>query len=48
MANLISVEHLKVYFESKYGFLKRNKHTVKAVDDISFDIEKGHTVGLVN
>lgn len=47
MANLIRVENLKVHFESRYGFLKSKKHVVKAVDDISFDIEKGQTVGLV-
>lgn len=37
---LIEVEHLKKYFSSPRG-------TVHAVDDVSFTIEKGKTLGLV-
>ncbi len=47
MANLISVENLKVYFKNRYGFLMRKRKLIRAVDDISFKIKKGQTVGLV-
>ena len=40
MDNLIEVKHLKKYFEVRGGFLH-------AVDDVSFRIEKGKTVGVV-
>ncbi len=39
--NLISVRNLKKYFNVRGG------KTLKAVDDISFDIKKGETLGLV-
>lgn len=41
---LLKVKNLKKYFFSGYG---KNKITVKAVDDISFTINKGETFGLV-
>jgi peptide/nickel transport system ATP-binding protein/oligopeptide transport system ATP-binding protein len=47
MANLITVDDLKVHFVSKQGLLSQKIHTVKAVDSISFCIPKGKTVGLV-
>jgi oligopeptide transport system ATP-binding protein len=42
---LIQVEHLKQYFPA--GGFGKNKKVVKAVDDVSFYIEKGETLGLV-
>ena len=42
---LISVKHLKQYFDVSDGFL--GTKPLKAVDDISFDIEEGETLGLV-
>lgn len=42
---LIQVEHLKQYFPM--GGIGRNKRFVKAVDDVSFYINKGETLGLV-
>ena len=42
---LIEVNNLKKYFPVKTGFMKMNY--VKAVDDVSFYIEKGETLGLV-
>ncbi len=42
---LISVRNLKQYFDINMGFFK--SRPLKAVDDISFDIRKGETLGLV-
>ncbi len=44
---LIEIKNLKKYFELKKGFLGNKKSLVKAVDDISFSINKGETLGLV-
>src|SRR6266516_1959881 len=44
---LLSVRNLKKYFPIRRGILSRVVDHVKAVDDISFDIEKGETFGLV-
>lgn len=43
--NLLEVKHLKQYFDIPSGFLKSLK--LKAVDDVSFDIKEGETLGLV-
>ena len=45
--NLLVVENLKKYFPIKKGLLKRVVGHVKAVDDVSFTIKKGKTLGLV-
>ena len=42
---LIEVKHLKQYFPITTGFLKTTM--LKAVDDVSFTIGKGETLGLV-
>lgn len=44
----IQVNHLETYFRIESGFLKK-KHTgtVKAVDDISFEVRRGEVLGLV-
>jgi oligopeptide transport system ATP-binding protein len=44
---LIEVKNLKKYFEIKKGLLGNEKSYVKAVDDVSFYINKGETLGLV-
>jgi oligopeptide/dipeptide ABC transporter ATP-binding protein len=44
---LIEVRKLKKYFPVKSGILQRTRGWVKAVDDVSFVIEKGETLGLV-
>ncbi len=44
---ILEVKHLKVYFESKYGIIRKKKTVVKAVDDVSFVMKRGTTVGLV-
>ena len=42
---LVEVKHLKQYFDINMGMFKTKP--LKAVDDISFDIKKGETLGLV-
>ena len=44
-APLLQVRGLKQYFQLNNGFF--SSQTLKAVDDISFDISKGETLGLV-
>jgi len=44
---ILKVEHLVKYFNSDEGILKKSKGNVKAVDDISFEINKGEIFGLV-
>jgi oligopeptide/dipeptide ABC transporter ATP-binding protein len=44
---LISVRGAKKYFPVTEGWFNRQVATIKAVDDITFDIRKGETFGLV-
>lgn len=44
---LLKVRGAKTYFAIKKGLLKRTVGHVKAVDDISLDVFKGETLGLV-
>jgi peptide/nickel transport system ATP-binding protein len=45
---LVQLEHVKVYFPIKSGVvLDRHVGDVKAVDDVTFDIRRGETLGLV-
>ncbi len=44
---ILKVENLKRYFEAKASFLSNKKVTVYAVDDLSFEIGYGETLGLV-
>lgn len=45
--NLLEVKNLKKYFPVKAGVFKRTVAHVKAVDDISFTVKEGETLGLV-
>ena len=47
MKPLIEIQDLKQHFKIKGGFFGRNIQTVKAVDGVSFTINKGETFGLV-
>ncbi|WP_157150190.1 ABC transporter ATP-binding protein [Brachyspira sp. SAP_772] len=47
MAPLIEIQDLKQHFRIKGGLFGRNIQTVKAVDGVSFTINKGETFGLV-
>src|SRR6266496_524345 len=44
---LVDVQHLVKYFPVRSGLLQRVVNQVKAVDDISFFVRKGETLGLV-
>jgi len=45
--NLLEIQNLKVHFPVQQGWLARAKEFVRAVDDVSFSIAPGETVGLV-
>jgi oligopeptide/dipeptide ABC transporter ATP-binding protein len=45
--SLLEVQNLKVHFPVKRGALRRAQDFVKAVDDVSFSIAPGETLGLV-
>jgi len=44
---LVQVEHLSEFFPLRGGLLQRKIGEVKAVDDVSFDVQRGETLGLV-
>lgn len=45
--NLLDVQNLKMHFPIKTGILQRTTGSVKAVDDVSFTVKKGETLGIV-
>ena len=45
--NLLDVKNLKKYYPIKKGFIKKVVGHVRAVDDVSFFIKEGETLGLV-
>jgi peptide/nickel transport system ATP-binding protein len=45
--NLLNVRHLKMWFPLRSGTFRRETGYVKAVDDVSFAIQPGETLGLV-
>jgi peptide/nickel transport system ATP-binding protein len=47
MSTLLEVKDLKVHFPIKTGYFKQEKQFVKAVDGVSFNVNKGETLGLV-
>jgi oligopeptide transport system ATP-binding protein len=44
---ILKVENLKMYFPIKRGVIQRTVGYVHAVDDVSFEVRKGETLGLV-
>jgi len=45
--DLVQIEHLVKYFPVRAGLMQRIVNWVKAVDDVSFTVKKGETLGLV-
>jgi peptide/nickel transport system ATP-binding protein len=45
--NLLEVRNLKIWFANRKGFFGQHLHYTKAVDDVSFNIKQGQTLGLV-
>lgn len=45
--DLVEVEHLVKYFPVRAGLMQRVVNWVKAVDDVSFTVKKGETLGMV-
>ncbi len=46
-APILELRNLKTYFPIKRSFFGKSKEFVKAVNDISFEVYKGETLGLV-
>lgn len=44
---MLEVSHLKMHFPVRGGVFARSRHVVKAVDDVSFSLSAGETLGLV-
>ena len=44
---LLEVSNLKMWFENRKGFFSQHVNYTKAVDDVSFYIKRGETLGLV-
>ncbi|MDR2175174.1 MAG: ABC transporter ATP-binding protein [Synergistaceae bacterium] len=44
---LLQVQNLKKYFPVRGGILNRTRNLIKAVDDVTFSIAEGETLGLV-
>jgi len=44
---LLKVSNLKKYFPNHSGVISKNKKYVKAVDDVSFQVYEGETLGIV-
>src|SRR5512140_636243 len=45
--HLLEVRHLKVHFAVKHGVFGRAREQLKAVEDVSFDLAAGETLGVV-
>ncbi len=45
--SLLTVRNLKKYFSLGKGFFSRSKAYIYAVDDVSFELQRGETLGLV-
>ena len=46
-SNLVEIEHLTKHFAVKQGVFARGHAQVHAVEDVSFDVRRGETLGIV-
>ncbi len=46
-AEIMAAENLRIWFPIKSGLLRRTTDYIKAVDDISLKVRRGHTLGVV-
>lgn len=44
---ILRAEHIKVYFPIRSGWWQKQSSVLKAVDDVSFSVQQGETVGVV-
>ncbi len=44
---ILSVSHLNTWFPVSHGFFSKTKDVIKAVNDVSFNVYAGETLGLV-
>jgi microcin C transport system ATP-binding protein len=44
---ILKVDNLRVWFPVQKGVLRRTKGYIKAADNVSFTLKKGHTLGIV-
>ena len=47
MDTLFEIRHVSKYYESKSGIFSGRRRPVKAVEDVSFSIYPGETIGVV-
>jgi peptide/nickel transport system ATP-binding protein len=46
-SKLVTVRQLKKYYDIEGGFMKKKTGSLKAVDDVSFEVYQGETLGMV-
>jgi microcin C transport system ATP-binding protein len=44
---ILKADHLEVHFDIREGLLRRKVGDIRAVDDVSFALKEGHTLGIV-
>ena len=47
MSAILEVRHLKKYFPAESSLFAKSRRFIKAVDDVSFTVNRGETIGIV-